>query len=154
MAIFGFKKRKDEKLEQGAQTAKVVSDKKAVKSKIKSTKTAAITDAKKPDHNKMVVPVLHGGVESSSASVILRPRITEKSGILSQGGVYTFEVSSNANKAMVARAIKVLYKVSPVRVAMINTPMRNVFVKNRRGTVSGIRKAMVTLKKGDKIDFV
>lgn len=90
----------------------------------------------------------------TSLDVIVRPRITEKSGILSQGGVYTFEVAKSANKESVNRAISALYKVNPVKIAMINTPTKHVFVKGRKGTVSGIKKAVVTLKKGDKIDFV
>lgn len=88
------------------------------------------------------------------ASVIIRPRITEKSGFLSQGGVYTFEVNKGANKNSIAQAIKSLYKVIPVKIAMLNNPARNVFIRGRRGVVPGVRKAVVTLKKGDKIDFV
>lgn len=88
------------------------------------------------------------------ASVILRPRITEKSGFLSQTGVYTFEVTKGANKNSVMQAVKSLYKVVPTKVAMLNNPARNVFIRGRRGVVPGVRKALVTLKKGDKIDFV
>ena len=91
---------------------------------------------------------------SNTAGVILRPRITEKSGMLSQMGVYTFEVTKLANKSSISHAIKALYKVNPVKVAIANLPARHVFVKGRRGMVAGVRKALVTLKKGDKIDFV
>lgn len=90
----------------------------------------------------------------SIVSTIIRPRITEKSGILSQGGVYTFEIAANANKNSISGAIRTLYKVTPIRIAIINSPSKKVFVKGRKGVVSGIRKAMITLKKGDKIDFV
>jgi large subunit ribosomal protein L23 len=73
---------------------------------------------------------------------------------LSQSGVYTFEVGREANKQSISKAVKALYKVIPVKIAVLNSPAKNVFVKGRRGKVSGFRKAMVTLKKGDKIDFV
>ncbi|MFA6315174.1 MAG: 50S ribosomal protein L23 [Candidatus Paceibacterota bacterium] len=92
--------------------------------------------------------------DNNHASVVIRPRITEKSGILSQSNVYTFEVTKNANKGSIMKAISTLYKVVPTKVAIINTPRRNVFVKGRKGTVAGIKKAVITLKKGDKIDFV
>ena len=91
---------------------------------------------------------------NSPASAILRPRITEKSGVLSQSGIYTFEVATDATKASITRAVKVLYKVTAVKVAIVNLPSRNVFINGRRGVVPGVRKAMVTVKKGDKIDFV
>lgn len=153
MAIFGFKKRKDEKLEQGARAAKGAGrNPGGVKARAKAAETVAPVKASKSA--KTVAPAVHPGSESNIASVILRPRVTEKSGILSQGGVYTFEIARNANKAAIIKAVRALYKVTPAKVAVINTPVRNVFVKGRKGTVAGIRKAIVTVKKGEKIDFV
>jgi len=90
----------------------------------------------------------------TSSSSIIRPHITEKSGLLSQNGIYTFVINAKANKDSVAKAVKSLFKVTPVRIAITNNPAKKVFVRGKRGTVSGIRKAVVTLKKGDKIDFV
>ena len=100
-----------------------------------------------------IAPVV-AGIRASVTDVILRPRITEKSGMLSQGGVYTFEIAKTANKNVVAKAIVALYKVTPVKITVINTPAKKIFMRGRRGVVSGVRKAIVTLKKGDKIDFV
>jgi len=157
MAIFGFKQKKYNKTEQGADAAKAApANKKAAPKKAKAVKTAAIAPGltTKDIAAPAAAPKAHIGNESHFASVILRPRVTEKSGILSQGGVYTFEVARNANKDAVAKAVKVLYKVVPVKIAIINLPAKHVFVKGRHGVVSGIKKAMVTLKKGDKIDFV
>lgn len=123
-------------------------------------KTAGEVSKKKVETAAKTVKAERSVAAPSSVTVgthadsIIRPRVTEKSGLLSQGGVYTFEISTNANKNSVASAVKALYKVSPVKVAIINTPSKNVFVRGRRGVVPGARKAMVTLKKGDKIDFV
>ena len=86
--------------------------------------------------------------------ILKKPTLTEKTLAKTAAGCFTFEVAKGANKAMVSKAISALYKVNPIKVAMINTPVRNVFVKGRKGTVSGVRKAIVTVKKGDKIDFV
>jgi large subunit ribosomal protein L23 len=104
--------------------------------------------------SKVVSPVLKSDSATSSASVIVRPRVTEKSGVLSQGGVYTFEVSNGSNKSMIKKAFVALYKVSPIQIKIINTPEKNVFVRGRRGVVSGMKKAIITVKKGEKIDFV
>jgi large subunit ribosomal protein L23 len=105
--------------------------------------------------NKAVAaPKIVSGSSSDAASVIIRPHITEKTGLLSQSGVYTFQISENATKSSVAKAMAALYKVTPIRVAMINLPDKKVFVRGKRGVVSGIRKAMVTVKEGEKIDFV
>lgn len=85
---------------------------------------------------------------------IIRPRITEKSGLLSQAGVYTFEVNKGTTKPEIAKAVIKLYKVTPVKIAIVNLPTRNVFVRGKKGTVSGVKKAIVTVKKGEKIDFI
>ena len=86
--------------------------------------------------------------------IILRPRITEKSGLMNEkDNLYTFEVSKNASKPMIAKAVKTLYKVTPIKVRTITLPARRVFVRGTRGTQSGVKKALVYLKKGDKIEF-
>ncbi len=93
---------------------------------------------------------------NTPAIVLTRPRITEKATSLASAdaGVYTFEVSARANKVLVADAIKKLFKVTPVKVNIINTKAKTVFRRGKSGVVSGIKKAMVYLKKGDKIDLI
>ncbi|MEA2715643.1 MAG: large subunit ribosomal protein [Candidatus Parcubacteria bacterium] len=157
MAIFGFKKRKDEKSDQAAEAAKSMPVKSGAPVRpippaqsTKPARPAPVTTAV----GRPRLPAMPAGEFGSSSDAIIRPRITEKSGILSQGGVYTFEIARKANKAEVARAVKVLYRVTPVKIAVINTPTKSVFVKGRKGTVAGFKKAVVTVKKGEKIDFV
>lgn len=91
-----------------------------------------------------------------SSRILKRPRVTEKATDVSQSekGVYTFEVLVGANKSQVKSAVKELFKVTPVKVNIINTSEKRVFSRGKRGVVSGIKKAMVYLKKGDKIEFV
>lgn len=134
MALFGSKKTKKEVASAAPKAAKkTVSKKSTAVAKVETISTAT---------------------NDSSVQVIIRPHITEKSGIASQGGVYTFIVDNGANKPVIAKAIKSLYKVTPIKITVVNLPAKNVFVRGKRGVVSGMRKAVVTLKKGDKIDFV
>lgn len=87
-------------------------------------------------------------------NAIVRPHITEKAAILAEKGTYVFEVAENTNKIEIAKAISALYNVTPMRVNIINLPDTRVFVRNRKGVKSGLRKALVTLKKGDKIEIL
>jgi large subunit ribosomal protein L23 len=90
-------------------------------------------------------------------SVLKSPHVTERSSALSfneEHPVYTFVVANEANKATVRVAIEKLYSVKPVRVNIVNIPPRQVFIRGKRGQKPGFKKAMVFLKKGDKIDFV
>jgi large subunit ribosomal protein L23 len=90
-----------------------------------------------------------------NALIIKRPRITEKSGIQAETmGVYTFEVTAEANKKNIAKAIKEIYKVTPVKVNITHLPAKKVFARGKTGRQSGVKKAVVYLKKGEKIEFV
>ncbi|OGI58274.1 50S ribosomal protein L23 [Candidatus Nomurabacteria bacterium RIFCSPHIGHO2_01_FULL_37_110] len=68
--------------------------------------------------------------------------------------VYTFDISSLANKTEIKKAIFVLYKVKPVKVNVLSVPKKNIMSKGKAGVKGGGRKALVYLKKGDKIEFI
>lgn len=85
--------------------------------------------------------------------VLTRPRITEKASLTAQNNQYVFEISRSATKASVKAAVKELYKVMPVAVNIASTPAKTVKVRGRVGTKSGVRKAYVSLKQGDKIEL-
>ncbi len=88
-------------------------------------------------------------------SVIKKPRITEKAGIKAdRDNVYTFEIMKGATKKDVLAAIKEIYKVTPVKVNITNLPSKSVLAKGKKGSTPGIKKAIVFLKKGDKIAFI
>jgi large subunit ribosomal protein L23 len=95
-----------------------------------------------------------GNALGARANMIVRPHISEKAAILAEKGTYVFEIARNTNKIEIAKAVATLYNVTPVRVNIINLPDTRVFVRNRNGVKSGLRKALVTLKKGDKIEIL
>lgn len=84
-------------------------------------------------------------------SSILKPRMTEKASMQSNVNAYTFVVTPTATKLSVAAEIKAKHNVIPVKVNITNLPPRRVFVKGKHGVKSGIKKAIVFLKKGDTI---
>ena len=91
----------------------------------------------------------------SPEHVILRPiALTEKASMLrASSNQVIFEVARNANKVQIREAVQVLFKVT---VESVNTlVMRG---KDRRmgrgyGKMQNWKKAFVTLKAGDSIDF-
>lgn len=91
-----------------------------------------------------------------SANVLKLVRLTEKSNKLSSElGQYTFEVAITSNKHQIAEAVEKAFKVSVTRV---NTAViRGKNKKSRQGrpsVTSNYKKAVVTLKAGDKIELV
>lgn len=87
-------------------------------------------------------------------NVIVRPHITEKAAILAEKNTYVFIVAKDTNKIEISKAIKALYNVTPLRVNIVNLPDTRVFVRGKSGVKSGVRKALVTLKAGDRIEIV
>lgn len=87
-----------------------------------------------------------------SEEIILRPVISEKStNLREKAGKYVFIVSKDANKIMVKNAIKQLFDVTPEKVNIVNVMGKMKRVKYKYGMTSSFKKAIVTLKKGDKI---
>ncbi len=81
-------------------------------------------------------------------------RITEKSSLAADKGRYTFNVDPSANKSEIKKAIKLLYKVEPIKVTITQIAKKIVVRRGKTGVKPGGKKAVVHLKKGDKIEFV
>lgn len=85
--------------------------------------------------------------------VLRKPIITEKSMKLTGSGLYTFMVDKNSTKPQIARAVSDQFKVDVLSVKTIN--IKGEVKMQRRVRKSylsgGFKKAMVQLKKGQKI---
>lgn len=88
--------------------------------------------------------------------VLKTVRLTEKSNKLSSElGQYTFEVYPNANKYAIAEAVEKTFKVTVTRVNVQNYRGKNKRSRvGRPSMTSDFKKAIVTLKAGDKIELV
>jgi large subunit ribosomal protein L23 len=85
--------------------------------------------------------------------VIVHPRVTEKTTLLQQGGVYSFNIRKFATKPMVKRAVEMLYKVNVEVVRVITTPRKKRMRGRLEGWKSGSRKALVKIKAGQMIEL-
>ena len=85
---------------------------------------------------------------------IKNPRVTEKASRAAEQSVYSFDIAQSANKTEIKKAIFILYKVRPTKVNVLNIPKKNIMSKGKMGVRGGGRKALVYLKKGDKIEFI
>lgn len=85
--------------------------------------------------------------------VIRRPVVTEKSTRLSERNKYVFEVDKNANKDQVRLAVEKAFKVGVVEVNVVTVPGETKRMGRRQVTAPAWKKAIVTLREGDKIQF-
>ena len=84
--------------------------------------------------------------------IIIKPVVSEKSTELLAQNKYTFWVDKKANKTEVKKAIEELFKVKVVKVNTINVKGRKKRVRQIVGKTPDRKKAIVTLREGDKIE--
>ena len=140
MAILGNKKT--------TETKKTPAKKTTAPKEVKSESMKDLYSAKPETAN--------GKKESNSKfdgahRVLVRPLITEKAanfGILNK---YAFVVTGQSNKLEVAKAVYAVYGVKPLAINIVCVKGKAVTRGRIKGRRSDIKKAIVTLKKGDTI---
>ena len=84
---------------------------------------------------------------------ILSPVVTEKSTNLSELNKIIFKVPNGANKKNLKKNIEKIFKVNVTKINIINKQNRIKVTRGRKVKVSGYKKAIITLKKGQSIDL-
>ena len=92
-----------------------------------------------------------------ATQVVLRPVISEKSMDQTNRHKYTFAVADAANKMQIKAAVETLFKVTVLDVNVLNSKRKEKSRNRRRGRQVGYtspwKKAVVTVKAGDSIEF-
>ncbi len=86
--------------------------------------------------------------------IIKHPWISEKSHRIMPEGKYVFLVDRKANKSEIAKAVELIYKVSVISVNTINIKGKPARFGKNTGRNPDYKKAIVMLKKGQKIDVM
>lgn len=90
-------------------------------------------------------------------SILKKPLITEKTQLLNSKGKYTFVVGNDANKIEIAAAVEKMYGVTVDKVNTLTQfgkkKSKMTKTKMSTGRTSTFKKAVVTLKDGEIIDF-
>ncbi len=86
--------------------------------------------------------------------IIIRPLITEKTTQQKDDNhQYVFEVHRDANKIEIKSAVEQLFKVKVLKVRTINVLGKIKRLGRKYGKRPDWKKAIVTLKEGDRIEF-
>jgi len=87
--------------------------------------------------------------------VLKRPIFTEKATYLKEtGDKLIVEVDRRANKIEIKKAFEEVFKVKVVKVATINVRGKKKRWGRSVGRTSAMKKAVITLEKGEKLDFI
>ncbi len=85
--------------------------------------------------------------------VLRRPLITEKNTMLQAQGKYVFEIAREANKHQIKQAVEKAFKVKVLAVNVMTVSGKTRRVGRRQVLTQSWKKAIVTLKPGDKIEL-
>lgn len=85
--------------------------------------------------------------------IIVRPVITEKSMALVEQNKYTFIVHPDANKTEIKKAVEELFKVKVLAVNTLRRQGKRKRVRRVPGMTPATKRAVVTLRPGDKIEI-
>ena len=86
--------------------------------------------------------------------ILKRPLITEKSNLLKEEiNQIIFEVDKKANKIEIKEAVEKLFKVNVIKVHTINMQGKIKRLGRSQGKRPDWKKAIVTLKEGERVDF-
>jgi large subunit ribosomal protein L23 len=86
--------------------------------------------------------------------VLVKPTITEKSTILQESGKYTFQIAPRANKVEVKEAVEKSFDVTVLDVNITKIHGKRKRYGPRVSKQPDIKKAVITLKSGDRINLV
>lgn len=85
--------------------------------------------------------------------ILRKPVVTEKSMALVAENKYTFIVNPDANKIEIRNAVEELFKVKVDKVRTMNYHGKMRRVRHVAGRTPDFKKAIVTLKEGNKIEL-
>jgi len=86
--------------------------------------------------------------------IIRRPVVSERTTLLSErDNKYVFEVAPEANKLQIKRAVEEAFKVGVTKVRTMRVPGKRKRVRLQIGMTPSWKKAIVTLKQGDRIEL-
>jgi large subunit ribosomal protein L23 len=147
-----FKKREEKKSRE--KTAKLTKEEKGEK-RFKTLKPK--TEASAPVLLKEKKSTKAARVEKHDTKqayrVLISPVVTEKATTLVSENKYAFEVAKDTNKIEIRKAIKNLYGFEPADINIVNMRGKKVNYGRVEGRKKAWKKAIVTLKKGDKIEI-
>jgi len=84
--------------------------------------------------------------------VILSPVITEKATIASEHNKVIFKVAANATKPQIKQAVEKLFDVKVKSVNTLNRKGKHKMFRGQPGVQADVKKAVVTLEEGHRID--
>lgn len=149
-----FKKDSKEKAAANKPSASVGNDKKEEEKKKEEAQSVATGNKPEKEKKKKAKKIENYKEKAQLVNrTIIRPIISEDAMNKESLAKYVFEVDKQSNKNQIAEAVEAKYKVSVNKVNVLNYRPQSHRFRNNLGRKRGFRKAIVTIKKGEKIEL-
>jgi len=133
--------------------------------KTKKEKEIKVKKEEKPEESGPPLPLEEKKIEKKEISpegkhvsqawkVLKAPHITEKAADFTKQNKYVFQVDPKTNKIEIKKAVEDLYRINVLGVRIVNIPMKKRRLGRIAGWKKGYKKAIVTIKKGQKIELL
>lgn len=149
MSIFSKKSAKEESKKAPKKVAK--NDDKKIENNSRDLTIEEITNEKKD--KKQSKQHIAKTDTKEAYKILVKPLITEKAAYLKTENKYLFQVSKNATKNEIKKAIFHVYGMWPENINIVILKGKKVRYGKNTGTTKDKKKAIVTLKKGDSIEI-
>lgn len=151
MSILDKFKKANEEPKKKSLAKDAVEEKKVVEKKktAKKASTKKASEQKTGEKKKKAVQI----VSKKATQTLIAPIISEKTARLSDQNVVVFKVATDANKVAVRNAFRELYKVTPVKVNIMNVGGHSMRFGRTQGRTKDYKKALVMLPKGTRVDI-
>lgn len=116
--------------------------------KAKESKVAKVSVPQKAE-----VPKVSKNEGKFSYDMVRDPHISEKGTILAESNKYVFKVYERANKPEIKKSVEGIYGVDVTAVNIITVPHKKRRIGKTEGFKKGYKKALVTIKEGQKIEI-
>lgn len=92
-------------------------------------------------------------MKSQLYEIIKQPVVTEKTTKISENNQFVFKVENTSSKLDIKKAVEKIFKVKVKSVNTIKIKGKTKVFKGTKGRRSDYKKAVVTLKKGETLDY-
>lgn len=149
MALLDFLKNKDK--EEKINKPK---ERKKEKPKKKEAVVAKEEKKEKPVQAKPTQPQRQRKITGDSVRFLKSPHIAEKSTDLLANNQYVFRVWPRANKVEIKKAVESIFKVDVTGIQIVNLPKKSRRLGRFQGETRSLKKAIVRIKDGQKIEIL
>lgn len=122
------------------------------KASVKKVEKAQKEEAVLPEEEKATGKVV--SMPAIASRLIIKPLLTEKATDLDALRQYVFVIDKRANKTEVKKEVERLFDVKVESVNIINKKRKRRVWRGKVGFSPGLKKAIVTLVEGDKIEII